>query len=154
MNFVCDHMLGTLARWLRFLGNDVAYPGPIDDGELKAATEREQRVLLTRDRELSGRVAGSLYVASDDLDEQVLQVLRRFDLHGDLVMSRCSICNTSLSQVPKGDVRGKVPDGVFERQEEFWQCETCGRFYWRGSHWTNMEARLRGIRERAATPPS
>lgn len=154
MNFLCDHMLGTLARWLRFLGNDVAYPGPLDDDELKAAAERDGRTLLTRDRELSGRVTGSLYIASDDLNEQLLQILQRFDLPGDLSMSRCSVCNTSLKETPKEDVRGKVPDGVFERQEEFWRCDTCGRFYWRGTHWTNMEARVREIRARATAPPT
>ena len=36
MKFLCDHMLGTLAKWLRFLGNDVVYPSPIDDNELIA----------------------------------------------------------------------------------------------------------------------
>src|SRR5207249_3943916 len=71
VKFLCDHMLGTLAKWLRFLGNDVAYPGPVDDNELIALAGREDRTLLTRDRELSERMAGSLFVASDDLDAQL-----------------------------------------------------------------------------------
>jgi uncharacterized protein len=154
VNFVCDHMLGTLAKWLRFLGNDVAYPGPLEDDALKAMVEREGRVLLTRDRELSGRAAGALYVTSDDLDEQLLQVLVHFQLEGELSMTRCSLCNTPLREVPKAEVRGKVPDGVFERQEEFWRCDTCGRLYWQGSHWENMTARMRVIRAKTSGPRS
>ncbi len=149
MNFLCDHMLGTLAKWLRFLGNDVAYPGPLDDNELIAVSGREDRTLLTRDRELSGRTAGSVFVASDDLDAQLLQVLRHFKLQADLSMTRCSVCNAPLRGVEKAEIRGKVPDGVYERQEEFWRCASCGRIYWQGSHWQSMNARMRGIRERA-----
>ena len=152
MKFLCDHMLGTLAKWLRFLGNDVAYPRSTDDNELIAVAGREDRTLLTRDRELSGRLAGSIFIASDDLDTQVLQVLKQFDLPGDIAMTRCSVCNGTLREVPKPDVRGKVPDGVYERQEEFWGCAECGHLYWRGSHWSSMGARLREIRAKAGNP--
>jgi uncharacterized protein with PIN domain len=154
MKFLCDHMLGTLAKWLRFLGNDVAYPGPLEDAGLKAAVEREGLILLTRDRELSARVAGSLYVTSDVLDEQLVQVLRAFDLRADLALTRCSVCNTPLEAVPKSLVRGKVPDKVFERQEEFWRCPTCGRFYWQGSHWSNIANRTRELQARAGNTKS
>ncbi len=147
MRFLCDHMLGTLAKWLRFLGNDVVYPEALGDDDLKVIIERESRILLTRDRELSGRVAGSVLVTSDDLDEQLVQVVRAFRLPGDLAMTRCSVCNAPLRGIPKTEARGKVPDGVFERQEEFWRCDSCGRMYWQGTHWENMNARMRKIRE-------
>ncbi len=149
MKFLCDHMLGTLAKWLRFLGNDVAYPGPIADNDLKASVERDDQVLLTRDRELAGRVAGGLYIASDDLDEQLLQVLRAFHLPADLSLTRCSVCNAPLEDVPKAEAAGKVPEKVFALQEAFWRCPTCGRYYWKGSHWTRMEERLRVLREKS-----
>jgi len=154
VRFLCDHMLGTLAKWLRFLGNDVAYAGPGGDNDVKSHVEKEGSVLLTRDRELAGRVAGSLCVTSDDLDLQLVQVLRAFHLPAELSMARCSGCNAPLVTVPKDQVRGKVPEGVFDRQPEFWRCDACGRHYWRGSHWANMETRLLGIREKTAAPPS
>ena len=34
MKLLCDHMLGSLARWLRFMGYDTAYPPPGPDREL------------------------------------------------------------------------------------------------------------------------
>lgn len=148
VKFLCDHMLGTLSKWLRFLGYDVAYPDPLEDSALIGAVEREERVLLTRDRELAGRVSGSLYVTSDDLDEQLLQVSRTFDLQPQALLTRCSVCNTTLREVPKADVRDKVPEGVFERQDEFWHCDGCGRYYWHGSHWDHMATRFRELQVR------
>jgi uncharacterized protein with PIN domain len=154
VRFLCDHMLGTLAKWLRFLGNDVGYAGPLGDNELKSLVEKEGSVLLTRDRELAGRVAGSLCVTSDDLNLQLLQVLHAFHLPAELSMTRCSVCNAGLVAVPKEQVRGKVPEGVFDRQPEFWRCGACGRHYWQGSHWASMNARMREIRGKVAESPS
>ncbi len=149
MRFLCDHMLGTLAKWLRFLGYDATYPGSLDDGELKDLAAREERILLTRDKELSGRVSSSLYVGSDDLDEQFTQVVKAFALNSGNAMSRCSVCNTAIESVPKERAKDHVPDGVFSRQEEFWWCPTCGRFYWQGSHFDAMWAKFRSIDARA-----
>jgi len=149
MNFLCDHMLGTLAKWLRFLGYDTMYPGPLDDGELKALAERETRVLLTRDKQLSGRVSDSLYVDSDDLDAQFAQVVRAFSLNSESAMSRCSVCNELIEWVPKERAKGRVPEGVYSRQREFWFCRKCGRFYWQGSHFDAMWAKFREIEAKA-----
>jgi len=149
MRFLCDHMLGTLAKWLRFLGYDTLYPGPLDDGDLKELAAREERVLLTRDKQLSGRVPGALYVGSDDLDEQFTQVIRAFRLTSESAMSRCSVCNELIEAVPKERARDRVPEGVFSRQGEFWWCPKCGRFYWQGSHFEHMWAKFREIDARA-----
>lgn len=149
MKFLCDHMLGTLAKWLRFLGHDATYPGPIDDRELEAVTAREGRVLLTRDRELAARVAGAVSVRSDDLDEQLLQVLQAFDLEADIAVTRCSVCNAALREATAEEARGNVPEKVLERRREFWHCDACGRFYWQGSHWDNMTERVRNLKARA-----
>ena len=151
MKFVCDHMLGTLAKWLRFLGYDTLYPGPLDDGELKALAAREQRVLLTRDKQLSGRVSDSLYVESDDLDAQFTQVVRAFSLNSDSAMARCSVCNEVIEAVPKEEAKGRVPEGVYSRQREFWFCRRCGRFYWQGSHFDAMWAKFREIAAKASS---
>ena len=96
MRFVCDHMLGTLAKWLRFLGYDTGYPDALDDDDLKALAVVEDRVLLTRDYELSGRVAGAIYIESDVLDEQFAQVVRAFGLTAKDEMTRCSVCNALI----------------------------------------------------------
>ena len=150
MKFLCDHMLGTLAKWLRFLGYDTAYPGPLDDGDLKTLAAREDRVLLTRDFELNGRVPGSMYIESDDLDEQFVQVVCAFRLTAEGALSRCSVCNVPIEAVPKEEASGRVPDGVYSRQRDFWRCRQCGRFYWPGSHFDRVLAKLREMDARAS----
>ena len=145
MKFLCDHMLGTLAKWLRLLGHDTTYPRPLGDVELGAMAQHEGRALLTRDRELASRVRGAYRVESDDLDQQLIDVVRTFRLDLARAMTRCSVCNGELDAVTKSEANGRVPDGVLARQDEFWQCGSCGRLYWHGSHWDNVMLRLRKL---------
>ncbi|MFQ6012724.1 MAG: Mut7-C RNAse domain-containing protein [Thermoplasmata archaeon] len=157
--FLCDHMLGTLARWLRLLGYDTAYPGAREDAELLSTAEGEGRVLLTRDKDLAGRSgARGLYVASDDLDEQIRQVLTELRPRAKDPMSRCAVCNGVLHEATREAARGAVPEGVWRRQEQFWRCTACGQYYWRGTHWEHMRPRLDGYvalleGEREGPPP-
>src|SRR5436190_8642950 len=80
MKLLCDHMLGSLARWLRFMGYDTAYPEPGPDRMLIERARAEGRVLVTRDKELAGRVPGSVPVRSDVLEEQIREVASRLSL--------------------------------------------------------------------------
>ncbi|UCD92839.1 MAG: Mut7-C RNAse domain-containing protein [Methanobacteriota archaeon] len=139
MRFICDHMLGALARWMRLLGFDVLYPGPISDREIIGIAVEEDRVILTRDKELSSTdKAQALYVESDDLEEQLLATMSELELKVTDPMSRCSLCNAQIEKVDKTSVEGEVPEGVFDRQEEFWYCPTCNKYYWQGSHWDRI----------------
>ncbi|MEE8198368.1 MAG: Mut7-C RNAse domain-containing protein [Thermoplasmata archaeon] len=141
--YLCDHMLGTLARWLRLLGYDTAYPQALLDNELLELAEREGRVLLTRDRDLAMRSGpGGLYVASDVLDTQIIQVLTELRPEAGDPMSRCSVCNGALIETSREAARPAVPEGVWERQERFWRCPSCDRHYWRGTHWERMRPKI------------
>lgn len=53
--FVLDVHLGKLARYLRLLGFDTLYRNDYDDAELASLASAEQRILLTRDRDLLKR---------------------------------------------------------------------------------------------------
>jgi uncharacterized protein with PIN domain len=142
-------MLGTLAKWLRFMGYDTAYPAPLGDTELLALAEREDRILLTRDKELAGRSAHVIRVRSDNLEEQVREVASALQLKLVDPLSRCSLCNAILVPVPLEAVGNYVPEGVRTRHQEFWQCPSCHRVYWQGSHWDKMVERL----NRLPVPP-
>src|SRR5436309_12527617 len=74
MKILCDHMLGSLARWLRFMGYDTAYPEPGPDRTLVECVRTEDRILLTRDKELAARVTGTVRIHSDILDDQIREV--------------------------------------------------------------------------------
>lgn len=138
-------MLGTLARWLRFLGYDVGYPEALDDNDVKALAAKEERTLLTRDKELSSRVPGAHYVESDDPDEQLVEVVRAFRLTAKDALTRCSVCNAEIELIPMEVAKDGVPQGVYDRHREFWRCRQCGRFYWQGSHFNQVLAKVRKI---------
>jgi uncharacterized protein with PIN domain len=142
--FVVDGMLGSLARWLRILGYDTDYVNQRDDAELVRVARAEDRVLLTRDRELAGRRrVKSLLIESQSLDDQLAQLTAAFPLPPGSHPSRCSVCNTVLVEAMPNEIAHRVPRYVLKRHTHFHRCPGCDRIYWRGSHWRNMQARLR-----------
>jgi len=127
-------MLGKLAKYLRFLGYDTYYPpGGMSDAQILEIAKLENRILLTRDKELARRSNGVL-VESDDYREQLKFVMRKFNLNTAGLLTRCSVCNTLLVTVPKQSVYNKVPDYVYEHHDEFYMCPKCHRIYWYGTH--------------------
>jgi uncharacterized protein with PIN domain len=135
-------MLGSLARWLRFMGYDTAYPEPGPDRALIDRARAEDRILLTRDKELASRSRDAVEVRSDDLEEQIREVAAVLRLQLVDPLSRCSLCNEILAPLPLEEVGGLVPEGVRSRHREFWRCPSCRRVYWQGSHWNKMTERL------------
>ncbi len=146
--FVLDGMLGSLARWLRILGYDSDYANQRDDAELVRIARAENRVLLTRDRELAGRRGlQALLVESQSLDEQLAQVTAAFPLPSGTRPGRCPVCNAALIQATQEEVADRVPAYVLKQHQHFQRCPGCDRIYWRGSHWRNMQAKLDGLRD-------
>jgi hypothetical protein len=135
-------MLGSLARWLRFMGYDTAYPNPMEDRELVAKARAEDRILLTRDKQLASRFDGSVYVHSDVLEDQIREIADALPLRVVDPLSRCSLCNAPLAPVPASSVKDLVPEGVLSRHDAYWRCPACGKVYWQGSHWQKMVERL------------
>ena len=145
MRFIADNMLGKLAKWLRFLGYDVVYNKSLTDKELIELSCASDRFVLTRDKELTKRKKFSgLYIKSEALDDQFKQVITEFNLILDnREFTRCPECNSLLNDIDKSGLENKVPPGVFERQEKFWRCDTCGQYYWRGTHYEKIKRKLR-----------
>ena len=116
-----------------------------EDARLVAAALREQRIILTRDRRLLERkaVTHGCFVRSQDPEQQLLFVLRRFDLAAAVrPFSRCMRCNEPLQAVAKADVLHRLPPMVRVEQSSFSRCPRCDRLYWPGSHWQRMRRRL------------
>ncbi len=105
--FVVDVNLGKLARRLRMLGLDVLYHNRYRDDEIAAIAASEHRIVLTRDRRLLfiKRITHGYWVRAVNPDEQVREVLTRFDLHRQVKpFRRCIDCNGLLRPVAKADV--------------------------------------------------
>jgi uncharacterized protein with PIN domain len=141
LRFVLDCHLGRLAKYLRLLGFDALYSRLGEDAELAEVSHREKRVLLTMDRDLLKRskVERGYLVHSSNPREQLVEVLRRFDLKESIKpFVRCLECNARLETVSKPAVLDRVPERVAEWCEEFQRCTGCGRVFWKGSHYERM----------------
>lgn len=139
-------MLGRLATWLRLLGYDTAYQPDAADAQLARVARAEARILLTRDVELTRRRGlRCVLIESEQVEDQVRQVFRAFNLTARAAFSRCAECNHTLVDVSKESVRGAVPPYVFHTQERFRCCPQCARVYWRGTHWARIVGQLQDL---------
>ena len=139
--FVVDGHLGRLAAYLRMLGFDTWYERLADDPQLAAISDREHRILLTRDVGLLKRreVHCGYFVRGDKPLAQLTEVTRRFALTLYCApFTRCMDCNGALITVPKSEVIDLLPPHTRETKNEFSQCGKCGKVLWRGSHHARM----------------
>lgn len=155
--FLCDAMLGSLARWLRFFGYDAGFCGPeVDDSEVARQARADGRWLLTKDRELAAAGPKSMLIRSDDVESQLVEVFRRLGLRpeADLAGSRCSECNGVLEPVARDDLADDVPPYVLATAERFRRCTGCGRIYWPGTHTDRIVSTMVDVVERLKTKRS
>jgi uncharacterized protein len=152
VKFLCDAMLGGLAKWLRAAGYDTYYAREgtdVSDGSLTRKALDEGRILLTSDGGFlergpvrDGRVA-FLRVPHLPLEEQLRLVADRFALIRH--QSRCMECNGELDAVPPDTVARRLPPGVIGTHEVFFLCGGCNRVFWHGSHWERIGGRLERV---------
>ena len=153
MKFLCDQMLGTLAKWLRILGYDTFYANAeITDEKLTRIAEDENRILITRDKQLINKAKkknlSHIGIKTTDLKDQLSQVLKNIDFIDEkILLSRCTICNTLLKTVEKKEVEEKVPKKVFENNDKFWFCQNCDKYYWTGSHYDKIIRQINSIKK-------
>jgi uncharacterized protein with PIN domain len=148
MRFILTPELGRLTKWLRILGFDTVYfSGNFSSLLIQAL--RDNRIILTRNSRLinKARAAKLVHIKSDEVNQQLKQVLKELNIKPDedTMFSRCLICNTVLNEIPKQQVKDRVPEYVFKTQDEFLTCPCCQRIYWSGTHWGNVSKTLKEI---------
>jgi uncharacterized protein len=156
-DFLCDAMLGHLARWLRLLGFDAEYvPPEMPDGDALARATATGRVLVTRDAHLAARASSAGAVAVEvprgALEDELAHVLRSSGASVDASawFTRCSRCSGLLEPVTPGEVEGRVPPKVMENRTAFYRCPRCGQIYWEGTHAPPIRRVLEAVAERAS----
>lgn len=152
--FVVDVNLGKLARRLRMLGFDVLYHNHYRDDEIAAIAAAEHRIVLTRDRRLLfiKRITHGYWVRAVNPDEQVREVLARFDLHRQVKpFRRCIDCNGLLRPVAKAEVFDQLEPKTKLYYQDFLRCGICGKVYWEGSHVEDMRERYLDPMQPSAT---
>jgi len=142
-----DAMLGKLATYLRMCGYDAAYAldrGVEADDRLLSIADGEDRVLLTRDRQLAAQATESLLLESRDVRDQLRELQEAgYDLTLAREPVRCGQCNGRLNAVDPDDPTPlSVPD---PDAESVWQCRDCGQYFWRGSHWDDVRETLAAL---------
>jgi uncharacterized protein with PIN domain len=149
--FVCDAMLGGLARWLRAAGYDAEFTYGIDDQRLIRRAVQTAATLLSSDGKLFERnlirdkTVKALFVPRElNKLQQLSFVLREFKLPVR-PEPRCMACGGELAEVQKQSIQGDAPPKAYAAYEQFWRCSRCGKLLWRGTHWNRITARLKEI---------
>ena len=158
MMFLADAMLQKLARWLRMLGYSAESPHVEDDDALIRHALAHNLILLTCDEQLFQKAKNyckCCLVESGDLEDQLLQVCREFKIglskiDESAVPSEkiCSSSNGYLRQVQKARIKPLVPPKSYKSAELFWQCVSCRKIFWTGSHNTKIIYFLRRLKRR------
>jgi uncharacterized protein with PIN domain len=89
--------------------------------------------------------------AEDVLD----QIVELFAALGEAPLiepfTRCLECNALLVEQPADEARALIPPYVGNTFAEFHRCPSCGRIFWKGTHWTAMADEVKRIEERLKT---
>ena len=167
--FLADAMLGNIARKLRIFGFDTLYMAQANDDEILKTGIKQDRVILTADKELFKRIvkvgARGVLVSSGGASEleDLVHILTEngitsIGMNG--IGSRCSVCNGHLEERTSDQVKNDddgcndsnnsnndviIPDKVIACHKQFFQCIACGKIYWEGGHLKRIRALVRNL---------
>jgi hypothetical protein len=148
IRFLADVMLGKLAKWLRILGYDTEYCRAPGSDDLLRRTCADDRQLLTRSTRLARRPELEdriCFIKANDPLLQVREVLSRYHLviTPDAPLTRCLSCNQQLVKTAPALHELRVPEYVLATRQIFVSCPVCHKVYWRGTHYQNMQERIK-----------
>lgn len=164
--FLCDEMLGRLARYLRAAGYDTMLAtGGTADRDLLHLAAAEARYFLTLDRAIPQHKASAgivFLLPNGDLDDLALAVAQRFALDWvSHAFTRCMIDNAPLAAIAGAQRLAQPMNDATTRDSAtcagapMVTCPACRRVYWAGSHYRRMRTRLlRWQRAAFASQPS
>jgi hypothetical protein len=89
-----------------------------------------------------------MVITHDMLPDQIRQLGEYIDLKKfSAPFSRCNICNSVLIGVSREELKGRVPEYVYATQTTFSRCSSCGRIYWKGTHFDNARMLMENLME-------
>lgn len=149
MKFLCDEMLGGLARWLRAAGYDAAMPEPgTPDRALVDQARAQGRILLTCDRallDIKGAPDVTHMLDTDTLEGWSIDLRETLGVNWLAApFTRCLVCNVELIEAD-ADAMAAMPEEARNGTGPHRQCPKCARGYWPGSHAKRMTARLKAF---------
>jgi uncharacterized protein with PIN domain len=139
--FILDVHLGKLAKYLRMAGLDTLYENYYTDSEIVKISKKEKRIILTRDIGILKfkDIRYGYWIRSQNPTEQFGEIVRRFDLPTYFKpFYRCINCNGLIRKTTKKSVLNILQPKTRKFYHEFYQCESCNKVYWKGSHFDKM----------------
>jgi uncharacterized protein with PIN domain len=146
--FIVDKGLFPICKTLRMLGFDALDRRSMPLRDAVGRAIEEKRIWIRKSFDAPALQYGIRYflLQSDDTEQQLREIDTEYRLC-DLkqFFSRCLRCNEVLNEVDLPAVIEKVPEKVRASQKQFYQCASCQRVYWPGSHLQRMRKRLQEI---------
>jgi uncharacterized protein len=138
MRFICDVMLGKLAKYLRILGFDAVYIRSLTMLD-RFSRQEEHTYFLTR-RTSPVPYEQTVHIRAANAREQIRELRPLIGPHIDRtrVLQRCISCNEPLVEADKQSIEHRVPEFVFHAYKAFKVCPSCSRVYWEGTHTEHM----------------
>lgn len=140
-------MLGGLARWLRAAGYEASWHDGIADSDLVRLALAEGRTILSSDDDIfayalvrAGAIPALFVPRGQPVQSQLAHVLRTLGL--SLLEPRCMACGGELADLPREEAAGRVPPRSLAGHDRFWTCTRCGKIFWHGTHWREIQRRL------------
>jgi len=157
--FFADINVAGAGKLLRALGFDTVMDPGLDDREIARRAHEENRVVLSRDRDLLKRrlVLFGCFIRSGEPWKQLAEVVRQYGLAClSKPFSRCVRCNAVLAPVDKEKVMDRLLPMTRLFYDSFHECPSCGRVFWKGSHTLHMLEKIEPLlaegRETGANP--
>ena len=146
--FIADINLGDIVKYMRVLGLDLYYDPLLSTREIIEISKSENRVILTKSRKLLKfkDVSHGIFIRPGTTTEQIRRIIEFLDIKDKIKpFSRCLRCNTLLNIVLKEKIIDRIPPKTKEFCNEYVQCRSCNKIYWKGTHFINMEKVVRQI---------
>jgi len=94
-------------------------------------------MILTRSKNLADKYDDLILIESEHLMDQLKQVTKSVKTKSPF--SRCPVCNTETEAVEKETIENEIPSYVFETHKDFKRCPECGRVFWKGTHYKEIQ---------------
>jgi hypothetical protein len=140
--FIADVHLGRLAKYLRLCGFDTICGMTLTDREIINLSKKENRIILTRDKELlkNKHVILGYRIMSENSVGQLGEVIKSYNLAKNFhPFTRCMECNGLLEDVEKEKIINRLMPKTRDFYDVFKNCQGCGKIYWEGSHYEKMK---------------
>ena len=146
--FAVDIHLGKLAKYLRMAGFDAFYQNSMTTGDLVRLALSQNRIFVTTERRRlkEKEITHLLRVPTAPPLRQLAMITEQLQLETCIrPFSRCLVCNQALEPAGPDQMADSLPAHLISQGAKVFQCPSCSRIYWKGSHFKRMKQILKSV---------